>query len=137
MKVFCPYCQSQVPMVDSSIVYRRSYGPIYWCDPCDAYVGVHAGTDKPKGTLAKAPLRQARKQAHAAFDPLWIRPGIDKSKRRGEVYRALAAVLGMPGEECHIGEMNEFQCASVVLACEYGLVEDQVEADARKEVPVG
>jgi len=44
---------------------------IYLCRSCDAYVGVHKGTDKPKGRLANAELREYKKKAHSAFDPLW------------------------------------------------------------------
>lgn len=48
-KVFCDYCGQQAEYVDSKIIYGRSYGMMYLCRTCMAYVGVHKGTDKPLG----------------------------------------------------------------------------------------
>ena len=74
----CPYCGSAVELKDSAVVYHgRSYGPIYLCSrwpECDAYVGVHKGTERPLGRLANAELREWKKRAHAAIDDLW-KPG--------------------------------------------------------------
>lgn len=71
-KVICPYCGRVAKYVDSSVIYYgHSYGMAYLCRPCNAYVGVHSGTDRPKGSLANAELRGWRKATHARFDPLW------------------------------------------------------------------
>ena len=54
--VSCPYCGSQAELKDAFAVYRRlGYGMVYICpdESCDAYVGVHEGTDKPKGSLGR------------------------------------------------------------------------------------
>lgn len=67
----CPYCDGMPVYVDSSLVYGRSYGMIYLCHPCNAWVGVHKGTNKPLGRLANAELREAKKAAHEAFDKIW------------------------------------------------------------------
>lgn len=40
----CPYCGKPTEFVDSSVIYGRSYGMIYLCRDCRAYVGVHKGT---------------------------------------------------------------------------------------------
>lgn len=72
-KVFCDYCGQQADYVDSKIIYGRSYGMMYLCRNCMAYVGVHKGTDKPLGRRANAELRYWKKRAHAVFDPLWQR----------------------------------------------------------------
>jgi hypothetical protein len=48
----CPYCKAKTSFVDSSLIYNKSYGMIYICFECDAYVGCHKGTDKAKGSLA-------------------------------------------------------------------------------------
>lgn len=54
-KVICPYCGRVAKYVDSSVIYYgHSYGMAYLCRPCNAYVGVHHGTDRPKGSLANA-----------------------------------------------------------------------------------
>lgn len=72
-KVYCDYCGRQAEYVDSKAVYGKSYGMMYLCRNCMAYVGVHKGTDKPLGRLANAELRYWKKAAHAEFDPLWQR----------------------------------------------------------------
>ena len=58
--VMCPYCGERAVYTNSKEVYGRSYGMIYLCRPCDAYVGVHDGTAKPLGRLANAELRAAK-----------------------------------------------------------------------------
>ena len=72
-KVYCDYCGRQAEYVDSKVIYGKSYGMMYLCRNCMAYVGVHKGTDKPLGRLANAELRYWKKRAHAVFDPLWQR----------------------------------------------------------------
>lgn len=110
-KVICPYCNSQAEYVDSIEVYRsRSYGMIYICFPCKAYVGVHKGTDRPLGRLANAELRQWKIKAHDAFDPLWK----SKEMTRGKAYKWLRDNLGIPKEDCHIGKMDVAMCMNVV-----------------------
>lgn len=64
----CPYCGRSTEYVDSSVIYGRSYGMIYLCRDCRAYVGVHKGTDQALGRLANAELREAKKEAHFYFD---------------------------------------------------------------------
>ena len=105
MKVVCPYCGSQAVLKDAFSVYRRlGLGHVYQCPTasCDAYVGVHAGTSKPKGSLANARLRKLRKEAHAAFDPIWRE---SRTIERSEVYEAAANVLGL--KEFHVGDMRD------------------------------
>ncbi len=113
--VICPYCGQPAVLTSSEEVYGRDYGLLYLCAPCDAYVGVHRGTTKPKGTLANAELREWRKRAHAAFDPLWqdiltTCPNVAKHKARNGAYRLLAEQLEIPVKECHIGMMDEATC---------------------------
>lgn len=52
LEICCDYCGGPTEYVDSSVIYGRSYGMIYLCRPCRAYVGVHRGTNKPLGRLA-------------------------------------------------------------------------------------
>ncbi len=121
--LICPYCNEPSKYVDSREVYGRSYGMIYLCRPCDAYVGVHKGTDKPLGRLANKQLREWKKMAHAAFDPLWkakfIRrraenPEYKKHYARGSGYKWLAGQLGIDGKDCHIGMFDVDMCRRVV-----------------------
>ena len=84
--VICDYCGTPADFVDSSVVYHgHSFGMIYLCPRCGAYVGVHKGSDKPLGRLANSELRNWKKAAHAAFDPLW-KYGPYRG-RRNEAYR--------------------------------------------------
>lgn len=66
----CPYCGKPTEYVDSSVIYGYSYGMIYLCRDCRAYVGVHKGTDLALGRLANAELREAKKEAHFYFDQI-------------------------------------------------------------------
>ena len=46
--VICDYCGTPADFVDSSVVYHgHSFGMIYLCPRCGAYVGVHKGLTNP------------------------------------------------------------------------------------------
>ncbi|MDR1200877.1 MAG: DUF3268 family zinc-finger domain-containing protein [Tannerellaceae bacterium] len=118
----CPYCGGKVELVDSSEIYGRSYGLMYLCKPCEAYVGVHKGTDKALGTLANKELRDARKQAHYHFDviaktslinEIWGKyiPGLSN---RNKAYLWLSMQLGVEPDECHIALFDIDTCKKVV-----------------------
>ena len=109
----CPYCNSDVELKDSSIIYGMSYGLVYICSKypgCDAYVGVHEGTEEPLGTLANVELRECRKQAHAAFDKLWK----SGSMTRKAAYTKLMIAMNLGKKEAHIAKMNIDQCKKVL-----------------------
>jgi hypothetical protein len=59
-------------------------------------------------------MRWARRDAHQAFDQIWQVVGI----ARAQAYAELARRLGIPVDQCHIGEMDEAQCARVVRICQ-------------------
>ena len=107
-KVICPYCGRQAEYVDSKAIYGRSYGMAYLCRPCDAYVGVHRGTDRPLGRLADADLRRWKKLAHATFDPLWQHGRF--RGRRNAAYAWLSGQMGIPEAETHIGMFDVDRC---------------------------
>lgn len=125
----CPYCGRLSKLVDSEIIYGTSYGLVYDCRPCDAYVGVHKGTTKPLGRLADKELREWKKRAHAAFDPFWQGPlesekeekgRLDsgaKRRHRGYAYWCLSTHMNIPKEQCHIGMFSVEQCREVVRIC--------------------
>jgi hypothetical protein len=106
--VICPYCGSHAVLKDAFVIYRRTgFGQVYQCanaPACDAYVGVHDNTTKPKGSLANLNLRELRKKVHAVFDPLWRG---NRTVERSEVYAAAAQALGLKG--FHIGDMRDEQ----------------------------
>lgn len=118
MAMRCPYCGSGASLRDSEIVYGRSYGLIWLCDAfpkCDAYVGVHEGTKEPLGIMANAELREWKKKAHAAFDPLWKVGPFSRS----QAYRLLQELLSMTEDEAHIGNMGIEDCKSLVNKIEF------------------
>ena len=121
LEVICPYCGSNAVLIDSAHVYGgRSYGMIWICEPCDAYVGTHANNE-PLGSLANAELRKMRTIAHKAFDPLWQtkmkQSKCSKSKARGDGYKWLAQKLKIDIKNCHIGKFYLNQCKRVVEIC--------------------
>lgn len=124
-RVKCPYCQQLAKFVDSKVIYRKSYGMIYICFPCDARVGIERGTDKPLGTLANKELREARKRAHAAFDPLWKKKG--RKKSRGKMYRLLADAMNIQVQRSHIAMFDVIQCQQVFAFASRYLETEQVQ----------
>lgn len=113
MSVICPYCGQPAKLTDSTHLYGgRSYGLVWDCRPCDAYVGVHRNSPKhaPLGRLANKELRTWKMKAHAAFDPLW------KSGRmsRKDAYRLMQRLLGVGKKDAHIGMFDVGQCRRLV-----------------------
>jgi DNA-directed RNA polymerase subunit RPC12/RpoP len=99
--ITCPYCSSDVIYTSNAAIYSKEYGNgrVYKCTGCDAYVGVHTGTDIPLGRLANKELRQLKKQCHALFDPTWK----GKKVRRHQAYSMMGTRLGISTNECHFG----------------------------------
>lgn len=118
----CPYCGRPTELVDSAEVYHGySFGPIYICRPCDAYVGCHKGTTRALGRVANAELRYWKHQAHEAFDKLW--KGDTKVMDRGMCYEFLSEELEIPPEYTHIGMFKVETCKRVVEICNKVLVD--------------
>ena len=112
----CPYCGGSVKLIDSQIIYGKSYGLAWVCEnypKCDAYVGCHPGTDKPLGRLADKELRAWKGAAHAAFDPMW------KSRKmtRRRAYQWLSGQIGILEDETHIGMFDADMCKRTVDIC--------------------
>lgn len=108
--LICPYCKKPSVFVDSKAIYGKSYGMVYWCKPCDAWVGVHKGTKKALGRLANIHLRYWKKEAHSYFDKLWK----SKQLKRGEAYKWLSEYLDIPIKYTHIGMFGPETCQKVV-----------------------
>lgn len=121
----CPYCKAKTEYIDSVEVYGRSYGMVYACRPCKAYVGVHKGTDTALGRLANDQLRELKRLAHYFFDKLWKLKIISKVSPewtpgisyRTKSYNWLALQMGKTVEETHIGLFDEAECMQVVKFC--------------------
>lgn len=114
----CPYCKGAVRLVNNSEIYRgRSYGDwpyAYWCQPCDAMVGLHPDTDLPLGTMADKDLREARKDAKS----LWQRVQSMHGWSRGKAYSWLAEQMKIPKSECHFGHFDEDRAGQAWQVCE-------------------
>ena len=117
MKIACHYCLSNAELVSGDVIYphrKDLYSKLFYlCSPCKAYVGCHAGGDKPLGILANESLRKAKSKAHSYLDPIW-RNGYMKRK---EVYKWLANELQIDVDDCHIGMMDEDMCALAADVC--------------------
>lgn len=108
----CPHCGGEVKLVSNAAIYGREFGEWPWaflCGGCRAYVGLHPFTGIPLGTLATAPMREARQRAKAAFNPLWQSGRMSRT----DAYAWLAKEMGIPAAECHIGMFDVAQCELV------------------------
>ena len=114
----CPYCGGPVRLVKNCEIYRgRAYGAwpyAYWCQPCDAFVGLHPETDLPLGTLADRELREARKDAKR----LWQRVASIEGLDRKAAYAWLAERMGIPARECHFGHFDLERAALAFNVCD-------------------
>jgi hypothetical protein len=106
----CAYCSQPTQFVDSKLIYGISYGMIYLCEPCDAYVGVHKGTEDALGRVANKELRAWKKLAHKHFDEIWKKTNLSRS----EAYKWLSEKLDMPADFTHIGMFNVETCKEVI-----------------------
>jgi hypothetical protein len=115
----CNVCKQNksVILTDSTIVYGSSYGMIYYCTNCKAYVGVHSSKNNnygeinaPKGFLADKQMRELRKLAHQYFDPLWQNT---KLSRKG-AYQVLQRVTGVPIERAHIAMLTKTELNALI-----------------------
>lgn len=115
----CPNCGAGVELVNNSAIYGKEFGAwpfAYRCisKDCDSYVGVHPKTDIPIGVMANKTVRAARKQAKAAFSPMWEVQGISKDA----AYAWLAEKMGIANpNQCHIGWMDVADCSRVIDIC--------------------
>ena len=115
----CHYCKGLATVTTGRVIYPHRpdlfMKPFWRCNGCGAYVGCHPGTYAPLGTLASREVRRARLQAHAAFDARWKSGG---DMPRKEAYAWLAAELGLPVDQCHIGMFDLATCEKVIRLCE-------------------
>jgi hypothetical protein len=109
----CPYCGGTTIYTDSKVIYGKSYGMIYLCRSCKAYVGVHRGTNISLGRLANAELRELKKQTHSFFDKIWKY----KLMSRHEAYQWLCDSMKIPKDETHVGMFSEERCKEAIRLC--------------------
>lgn len=127
MTILCDYCSQPARLVHGGVIYphinlfyeKGKPVPVssrfFWqCVPCRAYVGTHkdSPTNQPLGRLANAELRNAKKAAHAIFDPLWK----EKTMSRSKAYAWLARALEIDPKDCHIGMFDLDLCRKTIDA---------------------
>lgn len=122
----CPYCGKDSVYMDSAFFYNgQSFGMVWACVPCRAFVGCHPGTDISLGRLAAADLRVLKMKTHEEFDKLWKTGAINRIWRkylpettnRKKAYIWLARELGISSELCHIGMFDAPTCFNVIDIC--------------------
>lgn len=112
--MICPDCGAE-RVLRRTTKYRYSNGeprPFYGCSrypDCTATHGAHPD-GHPLGTPANRQTKEARIEAHKAFDRLWK----DGHMSRADAYRWLARALNRP--DAHIGSMEIDDCKAVIEA---------------------
>lgn len=92
----------------------RDYGPVPICPSCGKTASVQRTIRGPRASccglwswqhrpLVTEATHRARQRAHVAFDWLWQFGGMTRS----QAYAALAAEMGLRGEQTHIALMDE------------------------------
>lgn len=119
LKIRCQYCGAPAKKQPDSVVHGgKARGvSLYICSrypECNSYVGVHANSGVPLGTLANPSLRHKRRRAHEVFDTLWRSGQMD----RNAAYRWMQAVLGLGVAQAHIGRLSEEKCDALIAECE-------------------
>jgi hypothetical protein len=71
----CEYCGAPAVLVrlcDVSYPYRDDHGPLWLCEPCQAWIGIYSRSKRhvPLGRLANAELREWKTKLHAALEPM-------------------------------------------------------------------
>jgi hypothetical protein len=127
LKLKCPYCGRYAELKPAASVYGDNAVEeyVYACagyPACDAYVGVHRGTRKPKGTLANGDLRNLRIRAHKLFSRVWKNNIMTKK----EAYRWLKYRFSMTEEQAHIGNFSEYMCGRFMDECRQMLINNRV-----------
>ena len=112
----CRYCGADVVFTSNAAIYgvEHGNGMCYKCTKCDSHVGVHDGTQVPRGLIANQEERELRKMCHALFDPIWKN---NARIRREQAYGRLANVLGIPVSDCHFGHFDKnmlLRCLSIL-----------------------
>jgi ssDNA-binding Zn-finger/Zn-ribbon topoisomerase 1 len=126
--VKCPYCGRPAILRDAAYVYKENAldKHLYVCSgypECDSYVGVHAGTMKPKGTLANGDLRHKRIETHRLFDAIW-KNGILSRK---DAYRWIQDTFCLSSNQAHIGEFSDYRCDCLMDECRKVLQNNHVK----------
>ncbi len=107
--IYCTGCKTEVyaRLTDGAEMYP-SRGDLaqlkfYVCDTCRAFVGAHAGSDRPLGFLATKEIKVWRKNIHSILDPLWKA----KKIKRNESYQYISRKIGRTFHAAEIYNVEE------------------------------
>lgn len=115
----CQYCGKETEFVNSKVIYGKSYGMIYLCISCNAYVGTYSNTDRALGCVANEDLRKIRNKTHVTFDSLWNgKNELTYFKERQDAYNWLADKMGRDVRLTHVGMFTVEDCKQVLDICE-------------------
>lgn len=117
-QIKCPYCGRHAVLRKADYVYKEHAleGYLYVCSgypACNSYVGVHAHSMLPKGSLANGDLRHKRIETHRIFDAIW-KNGILSRK---EAYRWMQDTFCLSSHQAHIGEFSDYRCDCLMNEC--------------------
>lgn len=124
--LYCCGCETDVVarLTDGAEIYPHRQDlaslPFWICDACGNYVGCHHRTTnrtRPLGCIPTQELRDARKQAHAAIDPLWHSGAMTRTAAYAAISRALGTKYHT-AETRTIAEVREAVQAAVSLCKE-------------------
>lgn len=120
----CHLCGGKVELVENKVMYgfNRGWPWIWLCQTpgCRAYVGCHANTHRPLGTLADRRTREARQAAYAALQGYCNRAGMPYADAKGWVASKLRVSEACSG----IGWLTIAQCQRLVELCQQQNDED-------------
>jgi hypothetical protein len=106
----CTYCGKKAVWCENKEIYGKNYGKsymVYYCKPCDAYVGCHNNTKEPLGTMANRETREARMRVHHLIDRFWKTGGYS----RGFIYKVISYHTG---KQFHTGDCDIAECEKIL-----------------------
>jgi len=105
VSVLCDYCQAEAVLVDSAEVYHgKSYGMIWLCRPCQAWVSANTHLDnQPNGRLAKADLRAAKRKLKTLVEAF---------------VKAYSIMPAQVMDAKQLGQMDVYDCNELILVVE-------------------
>lgn len=126
-KIHCPYCGGTAILKKATEVYQEKALEefVYVCSnypACNSYVGVHAGSLRPKGTLANGDLRHKRIVAHRYFDCIWK----NKIMNKRDAYHWIQDSFGLNSSQAHIGQFSDYMCEQLIIKCRKVLENNQI-----------
>lgn len=138
--VICPYCGRTAVLRPAAYVYGADNldpeGYLYVCGgypACDAYVGAHKKSMRPKGTLADGDLRNKRIKAHHALDALWKQGYMT----RHGAYIWLQYRLNLRERDMHIGMFSDYLCGETIRECTEFLEKQQEWKKGGRNIETG